>query len=67
MRPEKPRSRVTVCVARLNELGINSTFGNPTYTPTALSIDEILQNHRSVLDTYYIKANGMNEFELPYL
>jgi hypothetical protein len=63
---------VFVCKAHyyncvLNELGINSTFGNPTYTPTALSKDEILQNHRSVLDTFNIPANGMNEFELPYL
>jgi hypothetical protein len=31
----------------LDELGINSTFGNPTYFPTAHSEDEILQNHRS--------------------
>jgi hypothetical protein len=50
----------------LNELGINSTFGNPIYTPTALSKDEILQNHSSFLDTFNILANGMNEFELPY-
>jgi hypothetical protein len=63
---------VFVCKAHyynciLNELGINSTVGNPTYTPTALSKDEILQNHRSVLDTFNIPINGMNEFELPYL
>jgi hypothetical protein len=53
----------------LTELGINSTFGNPTYTPTDLSKDEILQNHRSVLDTFNIPVNGMNDFELlvPYL
>jgi hypothetical protein len=49
------------------ELGINSTFGKPTYTPTALSKDEIFQTHRSVLDTFNIPINGMNEFELPYL
>jgi hypothetical protein len=63
---------VFVCKANyynciLNELGINSTFGNPTYTPTALSKDEIHQNHRSVLDTFNMPINGMNEFELPYL
>ena len=51
----------------LNEFGINSTFGKPTYTPTVLSKDEILQNHRSVLDTFKIPTSGMNEFELPYL
>jgi hypothetical protein len=32
----------------LIEFGIDSTFGNPTYTPTGLSKDEILQNNRSV-------------------
>jgi hypothetical protein len=39
---------VFVCKAHyyncfLNELCINSTFGNPTYTSAALSKDEILQ------------------------
>ena len=63
---------VFVCKAHyynciLNELGINSTFGNRTYTPTALSKDEILQNHASVLDTFNIPVNGSNEYELPYL
>jgi hypothetical protein len=43
----------------LNELDINSTFGNPTYTPTALLKDGIL--HRSVLKTFEISANGMKE------
>jgi hypothetical protein len=51
----------------LNELGIISTFGNPTYTPTAHSKDEIIQNHRSVLDTFYIQVNEMDKDELPYL
>jgi hypothetical protein len=32
----------------LNELGFTSTFGNPTYTRTNLTKDEILQNHLSV-------------------
>jgi hypothetical protein len=32
----------------LNELGITSTSGNPTYTPTNLTKDEVLQNHLSV-------------------
>jgi hypothetical protein len=50
-----------------NEFGINSTFGNPTYTTTAHSKDEILQNHRSVLDTFNISVNGMDKHELPYL
>jgi hypothetical protein len=49
----------------LNELGIGSAFGNPAYTPTVHSKDEILQNHRSVLDTFNIPVTGMDEFELP--
>jgi hypothetical protein len=51
----------------LDELGISSSFGYPTYIPTALSKHEILQNHRSVLDTFKISINRMNEFELQYL
>jgi hypothetical protein len=46
-------SVVCVCEAQnyyciLNELGIDYTFGNPTYTTTAFSKDKILQNHRSI-------------------
>jgi hypothetical protein len=72
VRADKASNNVFVCKAHyynciVNELGINSTFGNPTYTLIALSKDEILQNHRSVLDTFNIPANGMNEFELSYL
>jgi hypothetical protein len=47
-------------------LGINFTFGNPTYTPTVRSKDEILQYHRSVLDTFNIPINGIDKYELPY-
>jgi hypothetical protein len=51
----------------LFELGINSTFGNPTYTPpTTHSKDEILQNHRSIIETFNIPVNGMDRYELPY-
>ena len=51
----------------LNELGINSTFGNRTYTPPVLSKDEKLQNHALVLNTFNIPVNGTEEYELPYL
>jgi hypothetical protein len=33
----------------LNEFVINSTFRNPTYTPSALSKDQSLQNYTVVL------------------
>ena len=70
--PTKLVTIVFVCKAHyynciLNELGINSTLGNRTYTPTALSKDEILQNHASVLNTFDIPVNGTKEYELPYL
>jgi hypothetical protein len=35
--------------------------------PTAHTKDEILQNHRSVLDTFNTPVNEMDKYELPYL
>jgi hypothetical protein len=32
----------------IKELGIDNSLGNPTYTPTTLTKEEILDNHRSV-------------------
>ena len=63
---------VFVCKAHyynciINELGINSTLGNPTYITTALSKEEILQNHKSVLNTFNIPMNQKDDYELPYL
>jgi hypothetical protein len=52
----------------LNELGITSTSGNPTYTRTNLTKDEILQNHLSVLHTFDIpKKSRSVRFTLPLL
>jgi hypothetical protein len=50
----------------LDKLGFTSTCGNPTYTPTNLTRDEILQNYFSVLNTFKISKNRYH-FELPYL
>jgi hypothetical protein len=51
----------------LHELGFTYTSGKPTYTQTnALTKDEILQNHLSVLNTSDIPKN-QDQFELPYL
>ena len=50
----------------LNELEFTSTLGNPTYTPSDLNKDEILQNHLSVLNTFNIPKNR-DQFESPYL
>jgi hypothetical protein len=50
----------------LNELGLISTSGNPTYTQNNRTRDEILLNHLSVLNTFNIPKN-QDQFELPYL
>jgi hypothetical protein len=50
----------------LNKLGFTSTSGNPTYTRTNFTKDEILQKHLSVLITFDIPKN-QDHFELPYL
>jgi hypothetical protein len=47
-------------------LGFTSTSGNPTYTRTNLTNDEILQNHLSVLNTFDIHKT-QDQFDLPYL
>jgi hypothetical protein len=46
--------------------GIFYASGNPTYTRTNLTKDEILQNHLSVLNTFNILKNR-DEFDLSYL
>jgi hypothetical protein len=38
----------------MNWIYLLSTSGNPTYTRTNLTKDEILQNHISVLNTFHI-------------
>jgi hypothetical protein len=50
----------------LNGMGFTSTSGNPTYTRTNLTRDEILQNYLSVLNTFDIPKN-QDLFDLPYL
>ena len=36
----------------IEELGLNSLTGNPTYNLTDVSTSEVLDNHRSVLTSY---------------
>jgi hypothetical protein len=40
----------------LKELGIEISLGNHTYTPTTLTKEEILDNHRSVLCSFGISS-----------
>jgi hypothetical protein len=50
----------------IKELGIDTLVGNPTYTPTTLTKEEILDNHRSVL--YYFGISTIDEeLDLPAL
>jgi hypothetical protein len=50
----------------LNELGFTSTSGNPTYTRTNLTKDNILQKHLSVLNTFDIPKSE-DKIHLLYL
>ena len=41
----------------VQELGIDSASGNPTYTATTLSKEEIIANHKSVIDSFGLSIN----------
>jgi hypothetical protein len=52
-----PNNIVFVCTSHdvdclIKELGIENSLGNPTYTLTTLTKEEILDNHRSVLCSF---------------
>ena len=48
-----PYNIVFVCKSYITstdkDLGIDNSLGDPTYTPTTLTKEEILDNHKSVL------------------
>jgi hypothetical protein len=48
----------------IKELGIDNSLGNPAYTPTTLTKEEILDNHRSVLCSFGISTKD-GELDLP--
>ena len=50
----------------IKELSIHNSLGNPAYTPTTLTKEEILDNHRSVLCSYGILTKD-GELDLPSL
>jgi hypothetical protein len=60
LRPDKaPNNIVFVCKSHyidclITELGIDTSVGNPTYTPTTHTKEDILDNHRSVLYSFGI-------------
>ena len=50
----------------IKELGIDNSLDNPTYTPTTLTKEEILDNHGSVLCSFEISTKD-EELDLPSL
>jgi hypothetical protein len=66
-----PNNIVFVCKSHyidclIKELGIDNSLGNPTYTPTTLAKEEILDNHRSVLCSFGISSKD-EELDQPSL
>ena len=50
----------------IEELGLHSVPGNPTYRLTDFSASEVLDNHKSVLASFRIQLNS-GELDLPYI
>jgi hypothetical protein len=50
----------------IKEVGIENLLGNPTYTPTTRTKEEILDNHRSVICSFGISTKD-EELDLPSL
>ena len=50
----------------INELGIDSSLGNPTYKSITLSKEEITDNHRSVLSSFGVSIKD-DDCDLPIL
>ena len=66
-----PNNIVIVCKSHyidclINELGIDNSLGNPTYTTTTFTKEELLDNHRSVLCFFGISTKD-EEQDLPSL
>ena len=50
----------------IEELGLHSLPGNPTYNLTDFSASEVLDNHKSVLTSFGVQSNS-EELDLPYI
>ena len=50
----------------IEELGLNSLPGNPTYNLADFSASEVLDNHKSILTSFGIDPNE-DELDLPYI
>ena len=66
-----PNNLVFVCRSHyidflIKELGIDNLLGQPTYSPTTLTKEDIMDNHRSVLCSFGISTKD-EELDLPSL
>ena len=50
----------------IEDLGLHSLPGNPTYNLTDFSASEVLDNHKSVLTSFGIQTTDP-ELDLPYI
>ena len=50
----------------IEELGLHSLPGNPTYNLTDFSASEVLDNHKSVLTSFGVQSKS-EELDLPYI
>ena len=50
----------------IEELGLHSLPGSPTYNLTDFSASEVLDNHKSVLTSFGVQSNS-EELDLPYI
>ena len=50
----------------IEELGLHSLLGNPTYNLTDFSASEVLDNHKSVLISFGIQTNS-EQLDFPYI
>ena len=60
-----PNNIVFVCTSHyvdslIKELGINNSLGNPSYTPTTITKEKILNNRRPVLSSFGISIKDNN-------
>ena len=65
---DKTPKEIVLCVnlfiCLIKKSGIENSLGNSTYTPTTLTKEEILNNHRSVLCSFGISIKHQMDFSV---
>ena len=67
-----PKNIVFMCKSHyidilIKELGIDNSLGNPTYTPTTLAKEEILDNHRCFMFLWNFNQRWKTGFTITLL